>query len=153
MEKKSFSSVTISELCREAGVSRPTFYSLFGSMEDVVRYILRESYCYKPETEPSEEYGLEDFCRGYSRYISENRAFLTLLMQNGLLHILYQSMEESLTGCSCFLTNADPGLRSYAARFTAGGLVGFIQGYTDGAACSEASMVSVLRQLFSGNFF
>lgn len=153
MERKSFSSVTISELCREAGVSRPTFYSLFDSLEDVVRYILQASYCYKPEPEPTEESSITVFCRGYSRYISENRDFLSLLMRNGLLQVLYQSIEESLTGCGCFLASADPGLRGYAAHFAAGGLVGFIQNYTVGDACSEEAMISILQQLFSGRFF
>ena len=153
MEQKTFSSINVSELCRAAGVSRPTFYSLFGSMEDVVRYVLQASYCYTPEAEPAEDYGLDCLCRGYSRYIATNRDFLSLLMRNGLLHILYQSIEESLSGCSRFLPEAAPEMRNYASHFTAGGLVGFIQNCTDTETYSEESMSAVLRHLFSGGLF
>lgn len=153
LERKPFSAVTISELCRDAGVSRPTFYSLFGSMEDVVRYVLQEGYCYKPAADLPEDHGLEAFCRGYSGYIAANREFLALLMRNGLFHVLYRTLEESLTDCGCFLAGADPALRRYAAHFTAGGLAGFIHNCTEGEDCSEERMSAVLQKLFSGEFF
>ena len=153
MERKPFASVTISELCRDAGVSRPTFYSLFDSMEDVVRYILRSDYCYAPETVQAECCGLESFCLGYSSYISAHRDFLSLLMRNGLFHVLYGSIEESLTGCGCFLTDADPAFRRYAAHFTAGGLAGFIHTCTQSEACSVEQMSGILAELLSGGHF
>ena len=49
MEHEPYASISISALCRAAGVSRPTFYSLFGSKDDVVSFLLRESYSYAPE--------------------------------------------------------------------------------------------------------
>ena len=45
MEAEPYAEISISALCRAAGVSRPTFYSLFGSKDDVVAYILRENHC------------------------------------------------------------------------------------------------------------
>ena len=153
LEKKPFSSVSISELCREAGVSRPTFYSQFASTDDVIRFILQASYCYTPEADHSDTCGLNSLCKGYSGYIVSHRDFLSLLMKNGLFHVLYQSIKDSLTACDCFLSDTDPELRRYAAHFTAGGLAGFIQNYTEGGFCSEDSMSDLLRQLFSGQFF
>lgn len=152
LERKPFSAVTVSELCRAAGVSRPTFYSLFDSMEEVIRYILRESYGYAPGAEQTETCSLESFCRGYCRYISDHRAFLALLMKNGLFQVLYRSIEESLTGCGCFLADVDPAARRYAARFTAGGLAGFIQNCTEEEPYAVQCMSGVLAKLLSGVF-
>ncbi len=153
MERKAFSSVSVSELCREAGVSRPTFYSLFGSMEDVLRFILQSNYSYAPEADHAQECGLESFCLGYSGYIEAHREFLSLLVRNGLFHILYGSIEESLTGCACFLADAEPSFRRYAAHFTAGGLAGFIQNYTQGEPCSVEELSRILARLLSGCHF
>ena len=153
MERKSFSSVTVSELCRDAGVSRPTFYSLFGSMEDVVRFILQADYTYAPEADRASGCGLESFCRGYSGYIADHREFLALLMRNGLFHVLYGSIEESLSACGCFLADAEPAFRRFAAHFTAGGLAGFIQSCTQGEPCSAEEMSRILAQLLSGSHF
>lgn len=153
MERKPFSSITVSELCREAGVSRPTFYSLFGSMEDVVLYILKESYCYAPGGEHVDGCGLAGFCYGYSGYIASHRDFLSLLMQNGLFHIVYGSIEESLSACDCFLPGAEPELRRTAAHFAAGGLAGFIQSCTLGEPYPADAMSVMLEKLFTGAFF
>lgn len=152
LERKPFSALTVSELCREAGVSRPTYYSLFDSMEEVIRYILQDSCCYSPEADRTKACTLESFCLGYSLYISANRDFLSLLMRNGLFHILYRSIEESLTECGCFLADADPATRRYAARFTAGGLAGFIQNYTEDEPCSVQCMSGILAKLLSGEY-
>ena len=153
MERKPFSSITVSELCREAGVSRPTFYSLFGSMEDVVLYILKESYCYSPSSEHLGGCGLTGFCYGYSGYIASHRDFLSLLMRNGLFHIVYGSIEESLSACDCFLPGTEPELRRTAAHFAAGGLAGFIQSCTLGETYPAETMSALLEKLFTGAFF
>lgn len=153
LERKAYSSVTVSELCREAGVSRPTFYSLFGSMEDVVRYVLRAGYCYAPEAGHAEGCGLTGLCNGYSRYIAAHREFFSLLMRNGLFHVVYGSIEESLTACGCFLPGAEPEVRRYAAHFTAGGLTGFIQACAEGAPLPADRLNGILETLFTGGFF
>jgi len=153
LENKPFSAISISELCREAEVSRPTFYSFYSSLEDVIRFILKESYCYAPEVDHAESCSLESFCKGYSGYISTHRDFLSLLMKNGLFHLLYQSIKDSLTECECFLSGLDADRRRYAAYFTAGGLTGFIQHYTEGGTYSEDDMLAVLHQLLSGQYF
>ena len=92
MEAEPYAAISISGICRAAGVSRPTFYSLFGSKDDVVAYILRESYCYEPAWEESACTELESLCRGYSRYITAQRHFLSLLVANGIGHLLYESI-------------------------------------------------------------
>ena len=48
MEREPYDAISISALCREAGVSRPTFYSLFGSKDDVVSFLLREDTPWAP---------------------------------------------------------------------------------------------------------
>ena len=119
-------------------------------MEEVVRYILRESCGYAPEADRAQICSLEGFCRGYSLYISAHRDFLSLLMHNGLFQVVYRSIEESLTECGCFLADADPVTRRYAASFTAGGLAGFIQNYTEEEPYSVQCMSGVLAKLLSG---
>lgn len=40
--QKAYSSITVSELCRRAGVSRMAFYGNFSSMDDILRRIVEE---------------------------------------------------------------------------------------------------------------
>lgn len=151
MEHSPYADISISALCRAAGISRPTFYSLFGSKDDVVSYILRESHCYAPEPEAGS--CLQSFCLSYSRYITRQRHFLTLLVNNGVGHLLYQSIFDSLMDCGCFLQAADALSRRCAANFTAGALTGVAQDYVKREACTDEELCRLLESLFSGAMF
>ena len=151
MEEESYAGISISALCRAAGVSRPTFYSLFGSKDDVVAYILRESHCYAPEPEAGS--CLESFCMGYSEYITRQRHFLALLVNNGVGHLLYQSIFDSLMDCGCFLSDTDAVSRRCAANFTAGALTGVAQDYVAREACDSGELCRLLESLFGGGLF
>lgn len=153
METESYASISISGICREAGVSRPTFYSLFGSKDDVVAYILRQSYCYEPAWEESARTELESLCRGYGQYITAQRRFLSLLVENGIGHLLYESIRAALLDCDCFLAGADGVSRQYAANFAAGALTGVAQDYVTREECTADELGALLTRLFSGSFF
>ena len=112
MAQKPYASVTVSELCRTAGISRQTFYSLFGSMENVVLFVLQEKACELPcGPEPGD--ALERLCRCYSRYICRNRDLLKLLVENNVGFLLYRSVYEAVSRFDCG-TGAE---RDYAANF------------------------------------
>lgn len=153
MERKPYAAISVTELCREAGVSRPTFYSRFDSMDDVVIFLLQSRYSYAPEEDPSDCAGLEAICRGYSRYIVSQRHFLSMLVNNNIGYILHQSIFRALMDCGCFLSGAEPSARRYAADFTAGGLTGIIRSYVTQEDCSADVMDELIRTLFSGAFF
>ena len=44
LDRKTFMDITVSELQREAGVGRSTFYRLFDTIDDVVIYLVDESF-------------------------------------------------------------------------------------------------------------
>ena len=151
LEAEPYAEISISALCRAANVSRPTFYSLFGSKDDVVSYILRESHCYEPERDAGS--CLKSFCMGYSLYITHQRRFLTMLVNNGVGHLLYQSIFDSLMDCACFLSDADAVSRRSAAHFTAGALTGVAQDYVAREACTSDELCRLLEGLFGGGLF
>jgi len=151
MEAGPYADISISGLCRAAGVSRPTFYSLFGSKDDVVAYILRESHCYAPEPEAGS--CLKSFCASYSEYITRQRHFLALLVNNGVGYLLYQSIFDTLMDCGCFLSGADAVSRRCAANFTAGALTGVARDYAAREACDSGELCRLLESLFGGSLF
>ncbi|MDO4651055.1 MAG: TetR/AcrR family transcriptional regulator, partial [Eubacteriales bacterium] len=69
LQEKDFSSISVSELCKCAGISRQTFYSLFQSKEDVICYELQKNYCFSvKEGCGCEQFSLRDLCHTYSSY-------------------------------------------------------------------------------------
>ena len=148
--EKPYASVSVSELCRTAGVSRPTFYSLFSSMENVVLFTLREKACELPRADAGSS--LEQLCAGYSRYIAGNRELLRLLEENHVGYLQYNSIFESLLSCRECLNTPEP-LRRYAARFVAGGITGVVREYCAAEPPVSADALNeILLGLFTGRY-
>ena len=153
MLHKTYASISVSELCKEAGISRPTFYSLFRSTENVILYLLQEDCCELPR-ETQSGTSLELLCHIYSNYICHNREFLKLLVENDIGYLLYNSVYDSFLHCGCCLQTVPEQERQYAAHFLAGGITGVVRQYciTDPPPSVE-SLSTLLWNLFSGQMF
>ena len=157
--EKPFAQITVSELCKSAGISRQTFYTLFTSRENVMVFTLQARYCDGPEITMPESPAcrgdlLRWLCRGYSDYMLRNRSLIKLLVDNRIDYLLYDSFFEAMDTCDCFLRQADPCTRSYAASFYAGGIACVARRYAQGGCSSSADQLeALLMTLLSGKLF
>lgn len=156
---KPYAQITISELCKTAGISRQTFYSLFASRENVVVFTLQAGERDIPEITPPErsndrEDSLRWLCRGYSEYILQNRELIKLLVDNRIDYLLYDSFFDAMDSCECFLPKADACTRSYAASFYAGGIACVARRYAqEGCSSNVDQLEALLMTLLSGSLF
>ncbi len=155
LEQKAFSAISVSELCREADVSRQTFYSLFDSKESVVTYTLLARCCYTPETEGGEGCGtLQQMCQAYGRYLRQHADFIRTLVENDITYLMYDSFFDSLMDCGCFLAEKPPEVRGYAADFMAGGFTSIARSFIRTGANTDAALLDeIICALFRGSFF
>ena len=153
--EKAFSEISVSDLCKRAGVSRQTFYSLFGSKENVIHYILKNSCRYEPaeEEKSCRSACFRDLCIGYSRYIVEKRAILELLVKNDIMHCFYDVQYESLMACPHFINGVEEPDRLYLVDFIAGGMNSVAKNYVlTGANADAAFLERLMYRLFGGGY-
>ena len=75
-------------------------------------------------------------------------------MDNHIDHLLYDSFFEAMNSCDCFLSRADPCVRSYAAGFYAGGIACVARRYVqEGCATTAGELKALLETLLSGKLF
>lgn len=159
IREKPYARITVSELCKSAGISRQTFYSLFTSRENVVVFTLQAEERDTPEIAPPERGGdredaLRWLCRGYSEYMLHNRELIKLLVDNHIDYLLYDSFFEAMNGCECFLAGEDPCLRRYASSFYAGGIACVARRYAqEGCTTTADALQEMLMTLLSGALF
>ena len=153
MSQTSYNKISVSALCKEAGISRQTFYSLFNSMDNVILYILRED-CHKLPQKDIHGSSLDILCESYSSYICHNNQFLKLLVENHIEYLLYNSIYDSFNHCCCCLGAISAEDQQYAAHFLAGGLTGVVRQYCLTEPPQSAEVLgSHLKKLFSGKIF
>lgn len=159
MQQKPFAQITISELCREAGISRQTFYTLFSSRENVMVFTLQARYCDAPHIEPPDpsaeaDSALRRLCHGYSEYLQKNQRLIKTLVDNHIDYLLYDSFYGALENCACFLGDLDPCTRRYAVDFYAGGISSVARRYAlEDCSTSADRLEELLIKLFSGRLF
>ena len=158
IRQKSYARITVSELCKTAGISRQTFYSLFTSRENVIVFTLQANACDGPQLarpEPADgKSALQRLCRGYGEYLRQNRELIKLLVENDLEYLLCDSFLESLRSCACFLPGTDPCLRAYAASFYAGGIALLARRYAqEGCTGTAEELEGLLMTLMTGSLF
>lgn len=157
MKEKSYSEISISELCRKAHISRQTFYTLYQSKENIIiKYLQANIYTPNADLSAGQDgptFKLEDFCLQFSRYLISNKEFLTLLVNNGILHLLFESMYQSMLACDFFLNYLNEKERRYIAAFIASGFSGIGQVYIEqGAVDSEEFLKEQIGSLFRGEY-
>lgn len=156
LEKEPFAEISVSDLCKEAEVSRQTFYSLFGSKENVIMRTLQNSFCFTPDNNENicRSASFHLFCRNYSRYIIENRHLLELLVKNEMMHFLYDAQYRSFMECSHFFGDVTGDSRVYLVDFIAGGMNGIAKNYVlTGSSADEAFLEKLMYRLFGGLYF
>lgn len=129
LTEKEFKDISVSELCCRSGVSRQTFYSLFGKKENVLLYQLELINTTKPEHEDTSVLNLIEICERFAKYISSNYSQMTMLIKNDLTKILYTQIYQSMTSCQQSFVDLDDTTREYAAQFIAAGLSRLTQKY------------------------
>lgn len=141
MHRMPYAEISVAELCREASVSRQTFYSLFQNKANVVRYLLRESCDPQvPDPEPNVS-RLRQMCRCYSLYITGHREIMSLLVDNGMTVMIVDMLLMAFQKDGQFGCALPEEHRKYHALFLAGGLTrlakAFIQENTDAKDIEE----------------
>ncbi|NLT08178.1 MAG: TetR family transcriptional regulator [Ruminococcus sp.] len=156
LEEKSFQDISISDLCREAQVSRQTFYTLFGSKENVITYELQNSCQYTPEGTDNESRAraFKDFCREYSKYIIEKKHIIGLLVKNDMMHSLYDIQYRTLMDCSNFIEDVSGDYRIFLIDFISSGMNSIARDFIQtGSSLDEETLSCLMLNLFSGHFF
>ena len=122
MAEQPFDQLTVSAICKRAGISRATFYTLFQSKENVVTYLLMQDCCDTPSEECAEADVLRALCHGYSEYVVRQAELLRLLSENHIMQLLQGTLSELFCSCECFRACLREEMMSYVPDYVAAGL-------------------------------
>ena len=154
LTEKEFKDISVSELCCRSGVSRQTFYSLFGKKENILLYQLDLINNTKPDDEDDSVLSLIEICERFSEYISSNYSELTMLIKNELTEVLYTLIYQSTTSCRQSFADLDDTTREYAAQFVAAGLSRLTQKYIlEHKEPDQDELARLSYKIMSGNIY
>lgn len=160
IQEKPYAQISVSELCRAAGISRQTFYTLFTNRDNVMVFTLQARYCCSEDIPQAAESGacntdvIRGLCQGYSQYLYRNRDLIKTLVDNHIDYLLYDSFFDAMNRCECAFGEVEPCMRKYATGFYAGGVSSVAKQYAqEGCSASPDQLESLLFRLFTGEIF
>lgn len=155
LKEKDFKDLSVSELCSRSGVSRQTFYSLFGTKENILLYQLEQSSSeqYQSVQEMS-EMTLMDTCTIYSRFVVSNYELLKMLVNNDLTAILNNQFVQAMSSCEQSFVNVSSEEKEYASQFMSAGLCSLTCRYIESHnEPDQEELAKLAYKIMSGNIY
>jgi Bacterial regulatory proteins, tetR family. len=153
--EESFDNISISRLCSESGVCRQTFYSMFGTKEDVLIYELTKEGCIDPESckTPCTVQGFRRFAKNYARYVNAKKDIFSLLVKNDIIGCLYEIQYKMFMESPDFLPEITGDERIFVIDFIISGLCSVVKNYFRTSHIrSSAGLEKMIVRLFEGAY-
>ena len=156
MQKKPYANISVKELCEKAGVSRQTFYQLFGDKSEIVRfYFERMFHSYLETMKNLSPLTMTELIWQFYSMVEAHEKGLLLLLKNGI-HI---DGDEAFFCCLRELEQQldiqdPPIVQCYFTNFLGGALGHLACGWLkNGKELSKAEITAMTEYLLAGKWF
>lgn len=155
LQEKAYYDVSIKEICSKAGISRQTFYSLYGTKEDVIRFYLAETFAeWRRQAKTNGVSSLYDLILFFLLGITEDEKLSQLYSSEVLGGILADILKEHLDKTILYERGSISVGDSVANSFIAGGLtMAFKQWHADEDKISIEDITMFVIKILSGDYF
>ena len=95
MGQQSYTAITIGAICKEADLSRQTFYNVFDSKEEVLRFCLRQQYVKQFQRFTNQEViTVGEIVGAFAVVVAENQNLLRLMIENQVDSVLADEITQ-----------------------------------------------------------
>lgn len=156
LQKKPYAIISVKELCEKAGVSRQTFYQLFGDKSEIVHfYFERMFHGYLNAMKSSSLLTMTELIWQFYSMVEAHEKELLLLLKNGI-HI---DGDEAFFSCLRELEQQldiqdPPMVQRYFTNYLGGALGHLACGWLkNGKELSKAEITAMTEYLLAGRWF
>lgn len=158
LKKKNIDEISIKELCLEADISRPTFYQMFDSKEEIVQYRMDEFFetyrqeIYRKNIAPND---LNSIVHIFFRIVYDNPEFREISIHNNFSNFLSETFTEFLEQIDeLHFPQLSKEENEYLFAFISGAVTQVIRLWFDTNFKMSANQVANLTlNMIYGNFF
>ncbi len=152
MQTKSFSKITIKELCTQADLTRQTFYQLFSSKEDVLRLVLMKYYtAFEQSLLSKEQLDLRALTEVFFHFFKLHKEFVQQLIDHNLDYLLTEQFTMVLPRIMQLCIDDDIGMieNPHINCFIVSGLSAMIIDWLkNDSSTDEKELVRLFLQMF-----
>lgn len=151
LQKKSYQTITITELCKKSDIARRTFYRNFTCIDDVLEYYIEDIiFEFKEEMKTYENENYQCVVTAYFTFWLRYAEFLEILNKNNLTHLIFTQYIKCLIHMPFIAnynrdSNMNEQIFSCKLAYSAGGLWSLLS-YWCATGCIEtpAELASII---------
>lgn len=155
LEKQSFSDISVTAICREADLSRQTFYLLFETKENIIDLKFNRIFeRYIAIMAGEDRLTTRQVAAWFAGFLDSERAFVKMLVENHLSSIMVQHFRKYLTEVDDMVLIGERPLRNFAMAFLAGALAETAAEYVRASdAPSPDQLSDLIYSILTGHYF
>lgn len=98
MRKRPYQQITIKNICKEADLSRQTFYNIFESKEEILRFCLQRKYeAQFIHISEKETVSISELMKAFAYVLEEDKEVLQLMIDNHLDSIVSDEIAKCIS--------------------------------------------------------
>ena len=157
MADKPYSEISVKDICSRADLSRQTFYNVFDSKEEVLRFCLRSEYQKQfASFSGSEGISVSDIVRAFSDVLTKEEQVLSLMINNDLEYIITNEISKCVAMFAGRFVKEENNneLLPYSISLVSGALGEMlVYWFKQEQPISIGKLESLLREFLSGNLY
>lgn len=156
LESQKYAEITIKEICREADLSRQTFYQIFDSKDEVVEYqFIRLFTEFRADCGNFEGISLGELSLSFFSFFKKHSNFIRVMISNNMAYLLEREFEHFLPQIDLFRRiNETEEHPDYSVCYMAGALCQIlIHWYDKGMDLPVEKIANLTEQIISGTSF
>lgn len=124
LETEKYTKITVKDICREADLSRQTFYQMFDSKDELMEYHFSNLFAgFREGCGSLDDIGCNELARQFFCFFYDERAFVKLLIENNMTYLLEKEFEQYLPQIVLFRRiNETEAYPDYSLAYVAGAL-------------------------------
>ena len=157
MVQQPYSAITIGAICKEADLSRQTFYNVFDSKEEVLRFRLRQQYEKQFQRFANQEMiTVGEIVGAFAVVVAENQNLLRLMIENHLDSVLADEITQCVALFAGKFVSKDRGTErlAYSEALLSGALGHLlVYWFRQAQPISIVQLTQLITDFFEGKLF
>lgn len=153
MKEMPYKDIVVRMLCKEADLSRQTFYNLFNDKDEIVLFYLESNYRKYFKAIPSDNtIQIRDFVEAFAKLINDNGDALQMMIDNRLDMLLYRAIQSCITYVAKEHSNGQH--TEYGTAFLSGALTEIVICWiSDENRISVDELIELIERILAGKYY
>ena len=152
MEEKQYADISVKDICRRSDLSRQTFYQMFDSKEELIRYTIQEKF--RPLKTPPEQDTFREMSEYFIECTAKNREFIRLIQKNHIGHLLASEISQALGKVADRLDpDREEKTKKVANAYITAALTNSLLVWSQSDDLTEEELSRLLSQIIRGEYY